>query len=1024
MLKVKPLSSEKLNMEVPFKNVLLYFFLGLLVSDFSSANTKGQSVSQRKSDKLQHSLLDKIKEKEEWRARGVIIKFHRWPNAKQQKQIIRRLKLSGLKKTKSIRSFQTQLFEWSEGGLKLSKQGEKACKTLKGLSSIKRCNPDHSLPINRQKSKVFLWKPNSYREFNDSGTSFILAEVTQNTEAGFIEHCASCEEQNSISPVPLNIRICNLLLCQKKSRREMSPCNHLMEGTLSDYWAQELVGSDLLKEELKKIPSPKRPNWIAVFDTQKEGHNIYVKNLISDEGPHAVLPELRNRTASLFQTKKIKQYESVLSLFDTGFPGDYVSEAEYLKKAPPHFINNSMTWANSKDIYEVFQKLSPFAIIVKGSGNASTYIGAEDMQSKASENFNVILVGSFSPNGFVSGFSNSGKEVHIMAPSDDWITSAGKDGEYKKFAGTSGATPLVTGSLAGFEWLSGYHPTAEEAKILLEKTSIPTLHSHEEPQINGAGLVNAYKLGEVGKRLKKKCKNKSLFCFKEEILKEETYRFDLDKSLKRDLSKVFPACAIRKKSANSLEMSSCEKKGEVFKRLRKAVLLNPKESKEFLNVLGCIYREGGFSQNAEAIDKLALALGSKEDVRASVRALAEKEEPISDEVFRLMLGIRGFEEEFSLFKQERAVKMAGRTGESALPLVKKAFRTGNPDLQKAAVYAASEIGESALFLLEEAFETGSSNLQRKAVEAAGRIGEPALLFLEEVFIDSPNLQKTVLRAMGNVGEPALPFLEEVFKTGSPDLQEMVVYVAGEVGEAALFLVEKAFKTDNFDLQEAAVYVVHNIGEPALPFLKEVFKTGSLDEQKRVVRAMYSMGPEALPFLEEIIKTDNPDDLQKKAVRTMGSMGTVALPFLEEAFETGEPNLQREAVYAMGEIGEPALPKIEEIFDTSNPALQVVAVHAAIDVGVSALHIIKKAFDFSNFNLQKRAVYAAGWMGEVGLPLVEKAFNTGNPVLQLDAVTTAGNIGEPALPLLKSILNNKNLPPEVKRKIREQIRQLE
>ena len=151
MLKLKPLSSEEFDMKFLFKTAyykfnyflilnsfilflkktFLILLLGLLVSTLSSANTKGQSASQKKPDKLQHSVSNEIKEKEEWRARGVIIKFHLWPNVKQQKEIVKRLKASGLKKTKSIRSFQTQLFEWSEGGLKLSGQGRELVKNLK-----------------------------------------------------------------------------------------------------------------------------------------------------------------------------------------------------------------------------------------------------------------------------------------------------------------------------------------------------------------------------------------------------------------------------------------------------------------------------------------------------------------------------------------------------------------------------------------------------------------------------------------------------------------------------------------------------------------------------------------------------------------------------------------------------------------------------------------------------------------------------------------------------------------------------
>ena len=514
-----------------------------------------------------------------------------------------------------------------------------------------------------------------------------------------------------------------------------------MKGTLSDYWAQELIGSDLLREELKATPPPERKNWIAVFDSPGMNHSTHVKNLISNEGPHAVLPELRSKKILLVVTDKFKGYEHTLSLFETGFPGDYISEADYMKKSPPHFINNSMDWWEGKDIYDAFKKLSPPAVVVTASGNDFP-MRIDSMKSKASQDFDSILVGSLSPKGFASDFSQFGEEVHMMAPSDHWIASAGQNGEHEKFGGTSGAVPLVTGSLAGFEWLSGYHPTSKEAKILLEKTSFPTLHSHESPQLNGAGMLNAYKMGEVGKRLKKKCKGKGRFCFTREILNEDNYRFDLekrDKDLKRDLKKAFPLCAGGVQ--NSLESSDCKEKGEVFKRLRRAALLNPGESGEFLKSLSCIYREGGFSQNAEALDNLFLSLGSREEVRVSVKALAKKEEPISREMLRLMMGMGGFEE-FRFFEDERAIKIAEGMGKSGLPLVEKAFATGDPDLQRMAVWEVDRIGESGLPLLEKAFATDDPDLQEEAVRAAG--WEADLPLLKRI-LNNKNLSSEVRR---------------------------------------------------------------------------------------------------------------------------------------------------------------------------------------------------------------------------------------------------------------------------------------
>ena len=689
---------------------------------------EGRPLSQEGStqtNQLRASFLDERREKEELKARGVIVKFHRWPNLKQRKQIARRLNSSGLKKTKSIKSFQTQLFEWSEGGLKPSQLGKRACGKIKSLSYVKRCSPDHLLPLNDSlwdlKTRPKKEKP-SYL-FEDLLLAAVIVSENEDTktEADFVEDCPSCLIQNKIPKLPLNTRTCNLLSHKEK----------LMDVTLSDYWAQELIGSDLLREELKKTSPPKRPNWIAIFDSQRGNHNIHVRNLISDEGLHAILPELGDRTASFFQTKRAEQYNSTLSLFETGFPGDYISYADYLRKAPPHFINNSMMWLENEDIYEVFQKLSPPSIVVTASGNEFPY-KLDDVKNKASKDFDVIIVGSLSPDGFVSDFSISGKEIHILAPSDKWLSSADENGEYKRFGETSGTAPLVTGSLAGFEWLSGYHPTPEEAKILLEKTAFPTLNSHEEPQINGVGMVNAYKLGEVGKRLKEKCRNKSPSCFRKEILNEENYRFDQNENLRGDLSKAFPDCAIGKQSSKPSKRADCEEKRAVFTRLRKAILLNPQKSKEFLKSLSCIYNEGGFTQNAKALDKLGLALGSKEEVRTAVRNLAEKREPISDDMLRLMIGMGEFEEEFKIFDQGRVVRMAGRVGESALPFLNRVFDIVPPELQQTIILAAIGIGEPALPLLDKAFSTGHPDLMEEAAMIAVGIGNSALPLLKRM----------------------------------------------------------------------------------------------------------------------------------------------------------------------------------------------------------------------------------------------------------------------------------------------------
>ena len=658
----------------------------------------------------------------------------------------------------------------------------------------------------------------------------------------------SAHKSENLLQSQLNIKTCGLV----------SDKQALIDGKLSDHWAQELIGADLLKEELEKTLPPNKENWIMILDGKKRDHNILVQSLISDKGPHSVLPKLKNNTVSFFDIDKGseadyregKGYKQAVSIFETNLPSDYLFG---YKKRAPSFINNSMRWGESKDIYEVFKSFSSSlsnTVIITTAGNNFPY-KIDSIMNKASQNLNAILVGSFSPKGFVSHFSQSGKEVSILAPSDKWIASAGQKGTYIRFGGTSGSAPLVTGSLAGFEWLSGYHPTAKEAKTLLEKTALPSLHSHESPRRNGAGLLNSYKLGEAAKRLRKKCQTESLLCFKEEILKDENYHFAEDKNLKKDLKALFPNCMEDRLYENTVEGAgvenklsrpNCKKAKQLFKELRQAVLLNP--TKELLKTLSCLYKTAGFSQNATAIDRLALALSPSNELRLQLKELwqsanqkssaqpfqLEKENPLSHDILRLMLGMGGFEEEFKLYEKEKAVFMASSFGEKALPLLNKAFKTNEFKLQAAVISSAERLGEPALPLLEYAFDTSQAQLQRQVIITAGRIGEKGLPILLKA-IDSGELylQWTAVSSAPALGEKALPLLNKVFELGNLTLQKLAVSAGGKIGKKALPLIERAFYTGHLELQESAVDSAEQIGDSALPFLESLLESKNLDQ---------------------------------------------------------------------------------------------------------------------------------------------------------------------------------------------------
>ena len=621
-------------------------------------------------------------------AKGVILAFHRWPNEKEKALLLKKLTKAGLKKKSELKRFKAWIFEWPEW-----RKGEKAvqlCKKISALPFLDYCEPNFLLgpaqiSQGEDSSQDSKKKDQDLRQSKSPIRGSIFGQ-------GRFGQGRNLEQGPPVIPLRgKNIRDCNLVSSEfglfspppavsdpagseieivgssVSSNSELlpSPQSEITEASLSDYWAQERVGTDLLKEELEKAP-PVKKHLVAVFDTSYQNrHDISVKNLISDKGRHSVLPEIDKFTSvhdvsKIYPVEVIREKEGV-TVTDTSYTSAYLVEGDALlnkvenicgdekegetflfpessvdetrtvdemksqvspsildkevtQNSPiiadenpyeqceaallPSFINNSMSWGygdHGRSVYDAFNALSPPSVVVTSAGNDYPK-RSPSRKARASRDFDMIIVGSLSPSGNKSYFSQEGLEVHIMAPSDNYITSADEDGNYKRFSGTSGATPLVTGSLAGFEWLSGYHPTAEEAKILLEKTAILTKYSHDKPRKNGVGMLNAYKLGMVGKRLKEQCGD-DIYCFKNMIRKDSTYKFPEDKDLSQAVEQAFPEC--NQTCGDSME-SSCVDKGSVFKSLRKASFLNP-SNKKLWTYLACIYESGGFKEDALAM---------------------------------------------------------------------------------------------------------------------------------------------------------------------------------------------------------------------------------------------------------------------------------------------------------------------------------------------------------------------------------------------------------------------------------------
>ncbi len=461
---------------------------------------------------------------------------------------------------------------------------------------------------------------------------FLISFAVQALEAGV----ASVDQVVSNLSDDLNgIDECSLVESELK----------LLDGFLSDYWAQELIGSDLLREDLKQYDPPSRS--LAIFDDFADGipssHGFLVKALITNRGKQAILP--------LSQKQNVKIHPMYSK---EGFEFIKVVNSYSSLDNPPAIINYSMGgFSEELEEIEALKSISSSTIFVRSAGNGAPNDLSRGVVGFARE-VGAIIVGSSSPRGLVSSFSQEGEEVTILAPSDSWITLSleGFDENHstkKTFGGTSGAAPLVTGSLYAFEWLSGYHPTSAEAKMLLQKTALPSPHAEfEEPKENGDGILNTYKLGQVAKRIRENCKNKlkQQECFKQEIKNENNYQFKInDQKVLNQVKRAFPAC-VEEEQKERVSVINCSERKEAFKKLRQMTLLN-NNSVEGWKALRCIYMEEGLSKNAEGVETIIATLTSKEEL---IKLLEKRLQNTESSKFT------DEKEQISLFRTLRSIK--------------------------------------------------------------------------------------------------------------------------------------------------------------------------------------------------------------------------------------------------------------------------------------------------------------------------------------------------------------------------------
>ena len=94
-------------------------------------------------------------DRENLKARGIILSFHRWPDEEETAAILQKTTAAGLNKMREIERFKVWVFEWPE--LREGREAQEVCDSLPQLSSLEYCEPDHLLgPAASRKTSTAL----------------------------------------------------------------------------------------------------------------------------------------------------------------------------------------------------------------------------------------------------------------------------------------------------------------------------------------------------------------------------------------------------------------------------------------------------------------------------------------------------------------------------------------------------------------------------------------------------------------------------------------------------------------------------------------------------------------------------------------------------------------------------------------------------------------------------------------------------------------------------------------------------
>lgn len=381
---------------------------------------------------------------------------------------------------------------------------------------------------------------------------------------------------------------------------------HVILGDrLTPLWAQEYIGSDLIKEELEELGGEKVS--LAVVDLGFEEEHVTLSPGFEDIN----VPFQRNGNRRMranhgtsvlnlltgpspYRITNHAQLTKLVAAYFSGMYGYFYRQSEE-EGSFPRVVSNSLGWSQESKIADTVEKFSKKGTLwFLAAGN-----NFPEPVDSVEKNSTALLIGYFSPSGLTSYEAQVDPSLLVLAPANEELLTLNGYGLEHTFGASSGATPMVAGTVIN---MLALYPelTTDNIKKIIKKTAFPSVENKlGYPKL--PGLLNGYKAFKVTERLKNHCHG-DLSCHEQRLSDSNIFVFAIPEEQGEAIN-----------CFNFMKADNKQEEEQLLKELRRLSFLG---SKFHQMETACAYRSLGFNKNAEYFDFISSHKLSKGDLES------------------------------------------------------------------------------------------------------------------------------------------------------------------------------------------------------------------------------------------------------------------------------------------------------------------------------------------------------------------------------------------------------------------------